>query len=184
MAPSPSTGAARGPVRPRVPVGDDRPRLTCDDCGFIHYVNPRIVVGVVPRWGDEILLARRAIDPRKGFWTIPAGYLEVGETLQAGAVRETWEEARARVALEDLIGVYNIPRIGQVYMVFRGRMLSADHAAGPESVETGLFTWERLPWDQLAFPSVRWALTHDRERGAAPGAAPSFETPAMHWERA
>jgi len=175
--------APRGPVLERIPKGDDRPRLTCGDCGFVHYVNPRIVIGVVPHWGEQILLARRAINPRQGHWTIPAGYLEVGETLQAGAVRETWEEARARVELEDLIGVYNIARIGQVYMVFRGRMLSADHAPGPESTETALFAWGNIPWNDLAFPTVGWSLTHDRERGARAGLAPSFEPPAMHWER-
>jgi ADP-ribose pyrophosphatase YjhB (NUDIX family) len=175
--------APQGPVLERVPAGDDRRRLTCGDCGFIHYVNPRVVVGVVPHWRDHILLARRAIDPCKGKWTIPAGYLEVGETLQAGAVRETWEEARARVTLEGLIGVYNIPRIGQVYMVFRGHMLSADHGPGPESLEAALFAWDDIPWDDLAFPTVRWALTHDRARGADPGLAPQFEPPAMHWDR-
>lgn len=173
--------SSKGPVLERVPEGDDRPRLTCGDCGFVHYVNPRIVVGVVPKWRDRILLARRAIDPRKNHWTIPAGYLEVGETLQSGAVRETWEEARARVELGELIGVYNIARIGQVYMVFRGRMLSETHAPGVESLETALFAWDDIPWRDLAFPSVEWALRHERE--AAAGAAPQFEPPAMHWER-
>lgn len=172
----------RGPILERVPEGDDRPRLTCGDCGFIHYVNPRMVVGIVPHWDGKVLLARRAIEPRKGHWTIPAGYLEVGETLQFGAARETWEEARARVDVEDLIGLYNIPRIGQVYVVFRGRMLSADHAPGVESLETKLFEWDEIPWDDLAFPSVKWALLHDRERGSASGPA-RFEPPGMHWER-
>lgn len=176
--------APRGPVLERIPDGDDRPRLTCGDCGFVHYVNPRIVIGVVPRWQDRILLARRAINPRKGYWTIPAGFLEVGETLQGGAVRETWEEAQARVELEDLIGIYNIARIGQVYMVFNGRMLSGAHAAGPESVETALFAWDEIPWGELAFPAVSWSLHHHRDRGSKTGMAPSYEPPAMHWERA
>jgi ADP-ribose pyrophosphatase YjhB (NUDIX family) len=181
---SPAAGTdTRGPVLERVPEGDDRPRLTCGDCGFVHYVNPRIVVGVVPAWDGKILLARRASDPRKGHWTIPAGYLEVGETLQAGAVRETWEEARARVEVGDLIGIYNISRIGQVYMVFSGRMISDDHAPGAESIETGLFAWPDIPWDDLAFPAVRWALHHDRERGSDSNRAARFEPPAMHWER-
>jgi ADP-ribose pyrophosphatase YjhB (NUDIX family) len=173
----------RGPVFERVPAGDDRPRLTCGDCGFIHYVNPRVVVGAVAHWDGRVLLARRAIEPRRGYWTIPAGFLEIGETLEAGAVRETWEEARARAAVQHLIGIYNIARIGQIYMVFRARLLSGDHAPGPESLETALMTWDDVPWDELAFPSVRWALQHDRENEDGVALPPRFEPPAIHWER-
>jgi len=173
----------RGPVFERVPPGDDRPRLMCSDCGFVNYVNPRVVVGAVSHFDGKILLARRAIEPRKGYWTIPAGFLELGETLEAGAVRETWEEARARVTIDHLVGIYNIAAIGQIYMVFRARMLSADHAAGPESLETKLVAWDDVPWDDLAFPSIRWALQHDRDNGDRIAPPPRSEPPSIHWER-
>lgn len=161
--------------------------MVCPDCGHIEYINPRIVVGAVATWMDagipKFLLAKRAIEPRKGYWTIPAGFLEIGETLEAGAVRETWEEARARISIDRLLGVYNIARIGQVYMIFRARMLSADFAVGAESEDAGLFSWEEIPWDTLAFPSVHWALSHFREVRDLQDFTPRFEPAAMHWER-
>ncbi|MCB2109000.1 MAG: NUDIX hydrolase [Rhodobacteraceae bacterium] len=175
--------ALKGPVFERTPPGDDRPRLVCGDCGFVNYVNPRVVVGAVSHCNGKVLLARRAIEPRKDYWTIPAGFLEVGETLEAGAVRETWEEARARIEIEHLIGIYNIVVIGQIYIVFRARMLSPEHAPGPESIETKLVAWDDVPWDSLAFPSVRWALSHDRENGGQAAPPLHGEPPSFHWER-
>jgi ADP-ribose pyrophosphatase YjhB (NUDIX family) len=153
----------RGPSVRAVPDGDDRERLICADCGFIHYDNPKIVVGSVARWGDKILLCRRAIDPRKGFWTLPAGYLELNESTQAGAEREAWEEARARIAIESLLAIYDITRLSQVQLIYRARLIDPDVSAGPESLEVGLFGWEEIPWDDIAFPSVRWALAHEKE---------------------
>ena len=157
-----------GPRVPTIPAGDDRERLTCPDCGFVHYENPKLVIGSVARWQGQILLCRRAIHPRKGFWTLPAGYLELNETAEAGAHREAWEEARARLALDGVLAVFNIPRLSQVQIIYRARLLTGDVAPGPESQEVRLFAWDELPWADIAFPSVRWALTYDREVGDAP----------------
>jgi ADP-ribose pyrophosphatase YjhB (NUDIX family) len=147
----------------RLPEGDTHERLVCDHCGFINYENPKVVVGSVCTWEDRILLCRRAIEPRKGYWTLPAGYLEVREATAVGAAREAWEEASARIEIDALLAVYNIPRISQVQVIYRARLLSADVNAGPESQAVGLFTWDEIPWNELAFPSVRWALEHFRE---------------------
>ena len=108
-----------GPSVRRIPDGDDRERLVCPDCGFISYENPKVVVGSVALWDDTILMCRRAIPPRVGYWTLPAGYLETGETTEAGAVRGAWEEARAQIEIDTLLAVYNIPRISQVQMIYR-----------------------------------------------------------------
>lgn len=157
----------------RVPQGDNRAREVCDHCGFVDYVNPRIVTGVVATWEDQVLLCRRAIDPRKGCWTVPAGFLEQGETPEEGAVREAAEEAGAAVLIDDLLGVYSVPRISQVHMMFRGRLAEGAIAAGEESLEARLFLWDEVPWDDLAFPSVDAALRHFGEvRGTA--AFPTF----------
>jgi ADP-ribose pyrophosphatase YjhB (NUDIX family) len=156
-----------GPSVRAVPDGDTRERLVCPDCGFIQYDNPKVVVGAVARWNDTILLCRRAIPPRKGFWTLPAGYLELNESASDGAMREAWEEAQAKIAIDGLLAVYNIPRISQVQLIFRANLVSPDVAAGPESQEVALFRWEEIPWDDLAFPSVHWALKHWREVGDA-----------------
>lgn len=157
-----------GPRVATVPVGDDRERLTCPDCGFIQYDNPKVVVGAVARWDDgRILLCRRNIPPRKGFWTLPAGYLELNETVEAGVAREAWEEARARLAIEGVLAVFNIPRLSQVQIIYRARLLTADVSPGPESQEVRLFAWEEMPWADIAFPSVRWALDYDRTVGPA-----------------
>ena len=118
-------------VELKVPTGDDRERFVCPACGTIHYQNPKVVVGSVCTLGERLLLCRRAIEPRRGFWTIPAGYLELGETAEAGALREAWEEARARIELEGLLAVYSVERIGQVQLLYRARLLHADVAAGP-----------------------------------------------------
>ncbi|MCA8931950.1 MAG: NUDIX hydrolase [Rhodospirillaceae bacterium] len=167
-----------GPSVRQVPEGDDRPRLVCPDCGFIAYENPKVVVGSVAAWQGRVLLCRRAIEPRTGFWTLPAGYLELNETSEAGALREAWEEARARLELEGLLAVYNIPRISQVQLIYRARLLAPDVSAGPESREVGLFAWEDVPWDELAFPTVHWALREwhagaERPLGPAAGNPPS-----------
>lgn len=147
----------------RVPAGDNRDRRVCDFCGFVDYVNPRVVVGVVARWEGRVLLCRRAIDPRKGLWTLPAGFLEERETVEDGARREAREEAGAEVELEGLLAAYSIPRISQVHLFFRARLRSGEVVAGEESLEARLLRWEEIPWDELAFPSVRWALGHYRE---------------------
>lgn len=145
----------------KTPPGEDRLRRVCDSCGFIDYVNPRIVAGVVAHREGKILLCRRAIDPRKGFWTLPAGFMELGESVEDGAAREAREEARAELELEGLLAMYSIPRIGQVQIFFRARLMN-DPSPGPESLEVGLFDWDDIPWSELAFPSVRWALDHYR----------------------
>lgn len=144
--------------------GDDRERLVCDNCGWIHYENPKIVVGsvvVAEEDGQEkFLLCRRAIEPRRAFWTIPAGYLEEHETTAAGAEREAWEEAKAKIEIKALLSVYNIPRISQVQLIYLARLPVLDFAPGIESLEVKLYTWDEIPWDELAFPSVHWALNH------------------------
>jgi ADP-ribose pyrophosphatase YjhB (NUDIX family) len=157
-----------GPSVMAVPAGDDRERLVCPDCGFVQYENPKVIVGAVCVWQDRTLLCRRAIEPRRGFWTMPAGFMELDETTAEGAAREVWEEARARVAVEDLLGVYEIPHIGQIYMVYRARLLTPDFAPGPESEDVALFAWNAIPWDNLAFPSVTWALRTFQAAAAGP----------------
>lgn len=142
-----------------VPEGDDRERRVCDHCGFIDYENPRIIVGSVAIWEGRVLLCRRAIEPRKGYWTLPAGFMERGETPDQGARREAWEEARANLETEQLLGVYSVQHIGHVQMIYRARLLTDAIAPGPESEEVGLFRFDDLPTD-LAFPSVTWALEH------------------------
>lgn len=156
-------GTGGGPSVRQVPDGDNMERLVCPDCGFVHYENPKVIVGAVCVWHDRYLLCRRAIEPRKGYWTMPAGFLEMGETVAEGAAREVWEEAGARVRMGDLIGVYEIRHLSQVYMVFRAEMVDGDFAAGEESLEADLFHWHDIPWEDLAFPSVRWALEHFRQ---------------------
>jgi ADP-ribose pyrophosphatase YjhB (NUDIX family) len=143
----------------RVPPGDDIERAVCDRCGFVDYENPRIVVGSVATWEDRVLLCRRAIEPRSGYWTLPAGYLERNESPEEGALREAWEEARARLAIDQLLATYAITRISQVQLIYRARLVDPEVSAGPESREVRLFSWGDLPpADRIAFPSVRWAL--------------------------
>ena len=154
----------------RIPDGDDRERLVCPDCGHVAYENPKIVVGSVVAHTGRVLLCRRAIEPRQGFWTLPAGYLELGETIEEGARREAWEEAQARIELDGILCVYSISRIGQVQILFRARFADApmpDFGVGPESLEVALFSWDGIPWNQIAFPTVRWALEAWRACGAA-----------------
>jgi ADP-ribose pyrophosphatase YjhB (NUDIX family) len=171
--PSPDGPAPRGPSVRTVPAGDDRQRLVCPDCGFVNYENPKVVVGSVADWGDRVLLCRRAIEPSRGLWTLPAGYMELEETSGQGAAREAWEEARARIEIDCLLAVYDLPRIGQVQMIFRARLLAPEVEPGPESLEVGLFAWDEIPWPELAFPTVRWALEAWRERRGLAGFAPA-----------
>ncbi len=152
----------RGPSERRIPEGDTRERMVCPDCGFIAYENPKIVVGAVVTSGDRFLLCRRAIEPRAGYWTLPAGYLEVNESTMAGAAREAFEEARARISIDGLLAVYDIPRISQVQVIYRARLAEPGFEPGPESLEVRLFAWSEIPWDDLAFPSVHWSLQHYR----------------------
>jgi ADP-ribose pyrophosphatase YjhB (NUDIX family) len=131
----------------------------------VHYENPKIVVGSVATHDGRYLLCRRAIEPRYGLWTIPAGFLEEHETTEEGALREAREEACAELELEGLLGIYNIPRISQVQLIYKARLARAEYARGDESLEVRLFPWSEIPWDEIAFPSVLWALRHHRELG-------------------
>ncbi len=171
---------AQAPAGPRIrtiPAGEDRERLVCPDCGYIAYENPKIIVGSVVSAPDgRILLCKRAIHPRKGYWTLPAGFMELGESTEEGAAREAWEEARARIRVDCLLAVYNIPRISQVQLIYRAGLVSPDVEAGPESEAVALFAWDDIPWKELAFPSVHWALHEHRARlgqtAFPPGIAP------------
>lgn len=156
----PAKETPAGPVHRRVPEGDNRERLVCDDCGFVNYTNPKIVVGTTPLWDRKVLLCRRAIEPRRGFWTMPAGFLEENETAEGGALRETREEANCDVAITGLLAVYSIPRISQVQLLFRADLHAPTFRPGPESSDVALFSFDALPWGELAFPSVAWALSH------------------------
>lgn len=147
----------------RIPDGDTVERYVCGDCGHIHYTNPKIVVGSVVAHEERILLCLRAIEPRRGYWTLPAGYLEEHETPEDGARREALEEACANIVLDGLLAVYAIPRISQVQLMYRARLVEPHFAAGPESLEVKLFSWNEIPWADIAFPSAQWALRHYRE---------------------
>ena len=152
----------------KVPPGDTLPRHVCDACHTIHYLNPRMVVGCIVEWEDRILLCKRAIEPRYGYWTVPAGFMENGETTQAGAARETLEEAQARVEVGPLYALYSIPHINQVYILFRARLLDLDYGPGAETLETKLVDEQDVPWDDIAFATVRNTLRHyyaDRRSG-------------------
>ena len=152
----------------RIPEGDTLERAVCDACGTIHYQNPKIVVGCLPVHGERILICKRAIEPRYGLWTLPAGFMENNETAAEGAAREALEEANARVAIEDLYTVYSIPHISQVYMMFRAKLLDPDVSPGVESLEVKLATESEIPWGELAFAMVKRSLEHfieDRRSG-------------------
>jgi ADP-ribose pyrophosphatase YjhB (NUDIX family) len=145
-----------------IPDGDTYERYICGRCGHIHYTNPKIVVGSVVVYENRILLCRRAIEPRIGLWTLPAGFLEEHETPEDGARREAREEACAEIVINALLAVYTVPHISQVQLMYRARLDTPAFAAGPESLEVGLFDWNEIPWAELAFPSVNWALEHFR----------------------
>lgn len=155
----------------RQPEGDTHSRHVCDHCGFVNYQNPKIVVGSVVRHDGKILLCRRAIEPRRGFWTIPAGYLEMHETPEDGARREAREEAGAELTLGGLLAVYTVPRLSQVQLIYRATLATSEYFAGEESLEVGLFGFDEIPWADIAFPTVHWALKHEAmvERGEAQG---------------
>lgn len=162
----------------RIPVGDNRERLICADCGHIAYENPKVVVGSVVVADGSVLMCRRAIEPRRGFWTLPAGYLEHGETLQEGAAREAWEEAQADITLDGILGVFTISRIGQVQVIFRARFAGEPRfAAGAESLDVALFAPHQVPRHEIAFPSVIWALDAWQSLGPGPLGAPAGNPP-------
>jgi ADP-ribose pyrophosphatase YjhB (NUDIX family) len=162
-------GSAR--IEWKVPEGDNMPRYVCEDCQTIHYQNPKIVTGCLPEWEDKILLCKRAIEPRYGLWTLPAGFMENSETITQAAVRETWEEAQAKVENVKLYVIISLPYINQVYMMFKASMATPEFAAGVESLEVDLFTQQQIPWDQLAFPVIKKTLEYyyaDRPTGQFP----------------
>ena len=141
-----------------IPDGDNRERHVCRDCDTIHYQNPRIVTGCLPIWQDRVLLCLRAIEPRRGYWTLPAGYLENGETIAAGAERETNEEANARVNDLQLYTVFSLPHISQAYMFYRAELADLDFSRGAESLDVRLFREDEIPWEELAFPVIGQSL--------------------------
>lgn len=147
-----------GPIDYTIPAGDDRERDTCPRCDRVYYHNPVVVVGCVAEWEGRILMCRRAIEPRSGFWTLPAGFLELGESTADAGARETHEEALADVETGPLFSLLNIPGIGQIHMFYRARMATGTHAAGPESKETMLMREDEIPWRDLAFPTIHRTL--------------------------
>ncbi len=161
----PSCGAL---LRHAIPEGDDRPRHICDACDTIHYQNPKLIAGCIPVWEDRILLCRRAIEPRKGYWTLPAGFMEMGETIAQAAAREALEEADIDVMIGEVFTIFNLPHISQVYFFFLADMTSGHFSPGAESLETRLFTEMEIPWGELAFETVHRSLElflADRQTG-------------------
>lgn len=147
-----------GSLQHRVPEGDNLPRYICNNCAEIHYHNPRVITGCLPIWQDKVLMCKRAIEPRYGYWTLPAGFLELGETAAQGAARETMEEARAQVEVRNLYSFINVTYIGQIYTLYLADMLNLDFGPGPESLEVELMTEDDIPWSELAFPTVKLSL--------------------------
>ncbi len=171
--------ACGGTTASRVPAGDDHERQVCERCGQVHYVNPKVVVGAVCTHRDRILLCRRAIDPSRGYWTIPAGYMELAETVEEGAVREAREEAGAEIEIQGLLACYSLKRIDQVQLLFAAALTRPEIEAGPESLEVALLRWADIPWDDLAFPTVHWVLGEAYRRGMAiPGRSLDLADPA------
>lgn len=149
---------------------DSHPREVCSECGYVHYVNPLPVVGTIPVWGDKVLLCRRAIEPRKGYWTLPAGFMETGETLKEGAARETWEESGAHIDVKDLLTLIDVPQASpsQVHFYFVAELKDLDWNPGPETLEQRLFSEDEIPWDEISFTTVKTTLEHyftDRRAG-------------------
>ena len=147
-------------VSQKIPDGDNRLRFVCGDCDTIHYQNPRIIAGCVVEHNRQVLLCKRAIEPRKGYWTLPAGFMENGETVEESALRETWEEALAKVSEPELYTVFNLPHISQVYIFYRGSLLDGEFGAGEETLESQLFSENDIPWENLAFPTINKTLKH------------------------
>ncbi len=165
--------ACGGSTRREVPTGDNHPRDVCSACGEVHYRNPKLVVGAVCVHGERLLLCRRAIEPRRGFWTVPAGFMELDETAEEGAAREALEEAEADIEILALLACYSIRRIAQVQLFYAASLRSAAVAAGAETLEVALVGWDEVPWGDLAFPTVHWVLEEARARGlASPGTVP------------
>jgi len=155
-------------ITQRIPEGDNLPRFVCEQCDTIHYQNPNIVTGCIPVYGDKILLCKRAIEPRYGLWTLPAGFMENQETLEQAAMRESAEEAHANVELEQLYTVFSLPHVNQVYIMFRARLLDESFKPGIESLEVKLFSEDEIPWDELAFRTIHYSLKYyfeDRRTG-------------------
>ncbi len=155
----------------KIPDGDNRQRFMCESCGQIYYQNPKIITGCLPLYRDSVLLCKRAIAPRTGYWTLPAGFLEDGEVASAGAIRETLEEANAQVKLSHLYTLFNLPHISQIYMFYIGELIDLDFSPGEESMETKLFLESEIPWDKLAFPVITLTLKkyfQNRERNSYP----------------
>lgn len=156
------------PVIQRVPAGDNLPRYICDHCNIVHYQNPNIVAGCIPVLGDQILLCKRAIEPRYGYWTLPAGFMENAETLEQAAMRESMEEANANVKLQSLYTVFSLPHVNQVYVMYRAELVDEHFSAGIESLEVKLFDEQDIPWDELAFRTIHYTLKYffdDRRQG-------------------
>lgn len=157
-----------GPLLREVPAGDTHPRHVCARCRTIHYQNPKMVVGCIPEHDDRVLLCRRAIEPRLGLWTLPAGFMELRETTAEAAAREAREEALADIEIGELYTLYSLPHIDQVYIIYRGRLLNLDFGPGEESLEVRLFRESEIPWEEIAFPVVTYTLQHyfaDRRAG-------------------
>ena len=144
----------------KVPEGDSRLRAVCSHCETIHYINPKIVAGTIPVYNSKVLLCKRAIEPRLGLWTLPAGFMEMQESTTQAAIRETWEEAIAKVVLDDIYTIISVPHIGQVHIFFRAKLTDGKHGAGEESLATQLFSEEDIPWNEIAFPTVKRTLRH------------------------
>ena len=158
----------------RTPDGDTHERAVCDQCGYVAYENPKVVVGSVVVHEGKVMLCRRAIEPRRGYWTLPAGYLELQETVEEGARREALEESGAHIALDGVLAIYSISRINQVQVIYRARFEgAAEFAPGVESMDVRLFQWADIPWDELAFPSVHWSLHAWRSAGDGALGAPA-----------
>ncbi len=150
----------RGPLALTIPVGDDRPRHVCSECGEIHYINPKLIAGCLPIWSGSILMCRRAIQPRKGYWTIPAGFMEMKETVCEAAMREAREEAGIEVELQAPYTMLSLPDYSQVHVYYLARMKTGDYCAGEESLEVRLFQQSEIPWDDIAFETVRQTLMY------------------------
>jgi len=145
-------------VTGKIPKGDNRLRYVCISCQEIHYQNPKIVAGCIPEYEGKVLLCKRAIEPRYGYWTLPAGFMELEETSLEAALRETLEEANARVGISELYTVFNLPYVSQVYMMYRSQLLDLDFSAGEESLEVRLFSEDKIPWDDIAFTTIKHTL--------------------------
>ena len=155
-------------IKKEIPKGDNRLRSVCGNCGTIHYRNPKVITGCLPIWRDKVLLCRRAIEPRKGYWNVPAGFMELGESAEEGAAREVWEEAEARVEIESALTIFTFTKFSHVYIQFVGKLIDGKYGIGEESTEVQLFAEEEIPWSEMAFESSTFALKkyfEDRKNG-------------------